>query len=236
MYRLRADLHVHTILSPCADLSMSPMAIIQKAKELGIHVIAITDHNSTLQAPLVQNIGKDKGVGVIMGAELTSREEVHCLVYLPNEQARTKLQAFIHDRLPNVPNRPEFFGDQLVVNQIEEIIYEEPYLLSNALNASLYEIIQFAHSIHALVVPAHIDKGSFSIYSQLGFIPNDLQADAFEVITETNNFFIRHPDAPILPLLQSSDAHYINYIGHLTTMLPYHINPFEALRLFIRKK
>lgn len=81
MNQYKADLHIHTLLSPCGDLEMSPRNIISAAKQRGLHIIGITDHNSTFQAPLVKELGQEAGLFVLCGAEVTTREEIHCLAF-----------------------------------------------------------------------------------------------------------------------------------------------------------
>ena len=76
---IRADLHIHTVLSPCGDLEMSPENILHFAQVQGLNMIGITDHNSTRQAPIIRDYGKTKGIFVLTGAEICSKEEVHAL-------------------------------------------------------------------------------------------------------------------------------------------------------------
>lgn len=79
---IRADLHIHTVLSPCGDLEMSPENILHFAQIQGLNMIGITDHNSTRQAPIIRDYGKTKGIFVLTGAEICSKEEVHALTFL----------------------------------------------------------------------------------------------------------------------------------------------------------
>ena len=81
MKKYRADLHIHTVLSPCGDLEMSPVNIVQKAKERSLNILGISDHNSTLHAPLIKKLAAKEGILVLMGAEVTTKEEVHCLCF-----------------------------------------------------------------------------------------------------------------------------------------------------------
>ena len=92
MASIRADLHIHTFLSPCGDIDMTPRNIVRMAKEKKLDLIAITDHNSTLQAPEVQRVGEKEGLAVLCGAEITTKEEVHCLALVETETQRVELQ------------------------------------------------------------------------------------------------------------------------------------------------
>jgi PHP family Zn ribbon phosphoesterase len=234
---VKADLHVHTLLSPCGDIDMTPRDIILKARERGIGLVAITDHNSTRQAPLVQELGRAAGVTVLAGAEVTTREEVHCVVLLPGEGERREFQRFLDERLPDVPNDPERFGYQVVIDERDDVIHEEPRLLISALDSGIEEVEAFAHRLGGLFIPAHVDKPRDSILSQLGFVPPELVCDALELS--------RHADLPALlsahpflgryPLLRSSDAHYLAEVGAAYTELPLGRDPsFPDIRAAIR--
>lgn len=176
---IRADLHIHTVLSPCGDLEMSPENILHFAQVQGLNMIGITDHNSTRQAPIIRDYGKTKGIFVLTGAEICSKEEVHALTFFETARTLTIFQHYLDVHLPDIPNDPEKFGFQVVVDPEEQIIYEEPKLLISALNQSLEEIAHKVRQLdgyfHSL---AHIDKPCFSILSQLGFVPPDLRYDA----------------------------------------------------------
>jgi len=74
----RADLHIHTCLSACAELDMTPPKIIRKAREKGLQIIAITDHNSAENIPAF-NALKYEDIKVFAGMEITTSEEVHVL-------------------------------------------------------------------------------------------------------------------------------------------------------------
>ena len=45
---IRADLHIHTVLSPCAEVEMIPPLIVERALAEHLDLIAITDHNLCL--------------------------------------------------------------------------------------------------------------------------------------------------------------------------------------------
>ena len=180
-----ADLHIHTVLSPCGDLDMGPDAIVRQALAKGLDIIGITDHNSTRQSPIVREIGQAEGLTVLMGAEVTSREEVHCLAFFENEWERKTFQEFLDTRLPNIANNTDKFGYQLLADAHGQIVYEEPRLLLPAIDAGIDEICRRTQELGGLFVPAHIDKAHNSIISQLGLVPPDLPADALELSPHT---------------------------------------------------
>jgi hypothetical protein len=219
MKNYRADLHIHTTLSPCGDLEMHPVNIVSEAARKGIDIIGITDHNSTRHCPLISKLAAEKGIFVLQGAEVTTKEEVHCLVFFENNDALITFQDYLDDNLPDILNVPEIFGYQVQVDENEMIIFEESRLLLNALNKSIEDVESFVHSLNGLFIPAHIDRRKNSIYSQLGFLPANLKTDALEVSRQlTPELFGKtHPEISNYPIIRSSDAHFHEDIGMAVT-------------------
>jgi 3',5'-nucleoside bisphosphate phosphatase len=216
---LRADLHIHTVLSPCGDLEMSPVNIVCEAAGKGLDIIGITDHNTTRHCELISRLAAEKGIFVMQGAEVTTKEEVHCLAFFENTNALNKFQEFLDDNLPDIPNNPAIFGHQVQVDENDIIIYEEKRLLISAISKSINEVEVFVHSLNGLFIPAHIDRRKNSIYSQLGFLPENLKADALEVSRATTPelFSAVHTEIREFQLTRSSDAHYPEHIGAALT-------------------
>ena len=232
MASFRADTHIHSLLSPCGDIEMTPLGIVRRAKEEGLDIIGITDHNSTLQCEEIRRIGAREGVYVLCGAEITTQEEVHCLVFVDWGEPLLALQAYIEKYLPPIRNNPDLFGYQLVVNEQEEVLYEAPYLLISALSQSIDQVEAEAHRLGGLFIPAHIDKPKNSLLSQLGFVPPGLKADALEIFrrTEIAEFRQAHPELKNYPLSCSSDAHYPNEIGRRYITLNMTTLSFDAIK------
>ncbi|WP_282125570.1 PHP domain-containing protein [Marinifilum flexuosum] len=219
MRKYRADLHTHTVLSPCGDLEMSPVNIVQKASERGIDILGITDHNSTLHAPLIKELAAKEGIMVLMGAEVTTKEEVHCLCFFEDEIKLSEFQKYLDQHLPKIPNDENKFGYQVVVNEKEEIVDEVECLLISGLSQSIEEIERKVHDLEGLFIPAHINKMMNSIISQLGFLPTDLNVDALELshhITK-EEFLKKNKYLSKYNFITSSDAHYIENIGNTWT-------------------
>ena len=219
MTAFRSDLHIHTVLSPCGDLEMSPSNIVEEAARKGLDIIGITDHNTTLHCSLVKKLAEKKGIYVMTGAEVTTKEEVHCLVFFENNEKLKLLQDYLDKYLPDILNVPEIFGHQVQVDEDEKIIYTEEKLLANAIKIPVNELEEFVHSLGGIFIPAHIDRLKNSIYSQLGFIPGNLRADALEVskITKVEEFAGIHPEILKYPITRSSDSHFPGSIGEATT-------------------
>lgn len=236
MAKYRADLHIHTVLSPCGDLSMSPREIIGAALARNLHIIGITDHNSTLQAPLIRNMAKKHGISVFCGAEVTTREEIHCLVFMPDEDTLQVLQDYLERHLMKISNDVDRFGYQLVVDDMENIVQEYPWLLLSSIDQNIGQVAAFAHSHGGLFIPAHVTRPMFSLVSQLGFIPTDLDADAIELSRHTSSeeFAKGYGKNNMLPVIRSSDAHYLVDIGRAVTEMEMESPCFEEFGMALK--
>jgi len=236
MNTYRADLHIHTVLSPCGDLDMSPTRIIEKAREKGLDIIGITDHNSTRHCSLIRELAQPAGIFVLMGAEVTTREEVHCLSFFENDDQLSEFQAYLQEHLPTVPNDTQKFGFQVVVDKEEQILEELEYLLISALDQSLNQVEQKVHSLGGIFIPAHIDRPSFSITSQLGFIPSDLHIDGVEISAscKIENILPVLPKKRNISIIRSSDAHYLDQIGKVFTSFEMEHRSFEEIKMALQ--
>lgn len=234
---LRADLHIHTVLSPCGDLEMSPLSILETARKKNLNIIGITDHNSTRQSKIIRDAGKNFGIFVLTGAEVTTQEEAHCLAFFADDIRLDRFQKYLDIHLPDFPNNPEKFGYQVVVDLEDQILYEEKKLLISALDQSIEEVEKYVHSLDGIFIPAHIDKSRFSILSQLGFVPPDLSCEALELSPHCNlvSFFQAHPELAAYSFTQASDAHYLQDIGK--SFIRFNLNEisFTAIRTAIQQ-
>lgn len=214
----RADLHIHTCLSPCGDWDMSPALIVEKCCEKKLDVIAVTDHNSVENARVVMALGKKKGLTVLPSMEICSVEEVHILAIFDEIGNAEKMQAFVYDNLEG-ENNPDVFGYQVVADENDTVIDQNPRLLIGATGLSLQAITEKILVLGGLAVAAHIDKTAFSILGQLGFIPPDLPLDGVEVSFRTRP---EKASEKLLyglktPCITSSDAHFPHEIGRVST-------------------
>jgi PHP family Zn ribbon phosphoesterase len=215
MKRLRADLHIHTVLSACADLEMSPANIVNTALRKKIDLIAITDHNSTLQCRLVKELAEEKGLSALYGVEVTTREEVHCLAYFEDLASLALFQQYLDKHLPRFPYSPGKFGYQLLVDREEKITGMVENYLNAALGQSIDQVEQEVHRLGGLFVPAHIERPMYGIFNQLGFIPGTLCCDALGIMRHSSEAEIRRRfrlDSGTA-LLKASDAHSLEDIG-----------------------
>ena len=236
MNKYRADLHIHTVLSPCGDLEMSPANIIEKAREKGLDIIGITDHNTTRHCKLINKLAKSAGIFVMMGAEVTTREEVHCLTFFENDDQLSEFQAYLEKHLPPIPNNTEKFGYQVVVDEDEQIIDEIDFLLISALDQSIEQVEHKVHSLGGILIPAHIDRPSYSIISQLGFIPADLLIDGIEISAncKVQSVFPFLGNQAERTIIRNSDAHYVENIGKAFTTFEMEHRTFNEVKLALQ--
>ena len=238
MKLFRADLHIHTTLSPCGDLDMHPARIVTRAAAMGLDIIGITDHNTTRHCELASKLAAEKGITVLLGAEVTTKEEVHCLVFFESTDALNIFQDYLDANLPWIMNDPAIFGHQVQCDGDERIVYEEPRLLLSALGRSLTEVTVEVRKLQGLVIPAHVDKMKNSIYSQLGFLPAGLDADALEVSARTDPeaFRIAHRETGSFSIISSGDAHYPDQIGSATTLFELGKPSFGEIAMALRRQ
>ncbi len=210
--RLRADLHLHSCLSPCGALEMSPAAMACAARAAGLDAVAITDHNCARNAPAFATACQRQGLQALFGVEATTSEELHVLCLFDHVATAVAFGDALLARLPPIRNRPEKMGDQVVVDIDENILEEIPVYLGGALNLTLTELREALVAAGGLFIPAHIDRSSFSLKSQLGRIP-DLPYDALEVTPDYRPEELPNSGGRRDALIYTSDAHYLRDIG-----------------------
>lgn len=211
----RADLHLHSVLSSCATLDMSPQRIIEEASAAGLQIIALTDHNSTRNALLCQELAAEKNIFCLLGVEINTKEEVHCLLLVEKTEQLEIVENFLSERLPDIRNNPELFGYQLVLDRDENIIEQVDKLLINAVSATLDEIAELSETVNGILILAHIDKSKNSILSQLGFIPPDLNYTALEISRNgsVEQILSKQKYLAGKTFISASDAHQPDLIG-----------------------
>lgn len=231
------DLHIHTCLSPCAELDMHPKALVQKALEKKLDIIAISDHNASASVQYVLAASAGKNISVIPAMEITSSEEVHLLAYFRTLADLKKLQEII-DRHLFGKNDEDRFGVQAVVNELGEVEGINEQLLIGATDLSIDELVDYIHRFEGLAVPAHIDRESFSLLSQLGFIDESAHYDALEIsrLTGIRQGRLKYGDLAQYSFLTSSDAHFIKDIGASATKILLEKPTFDELKMALMKK
>ncbi|MGM0369963.1 MAG: PHP domain-containing protein [Bacillota bacterium] len=209
-----ADFHIHTVLSPCGDLLMTPQNIIERALEVGLDMIAITDHNSAKNVGVAIELAAETDLTVIPGMEVESKEEVHLICLFPSLDNILQWQDIVDDSLPEVENNEDAFGPQIITDLNDDYIEKEEKLLLNATDLSIEEIINAVSDLEGIVIPAHIDKTNYSLISNLGFINPGLDITGVEISKNITKSVAENKFEQLekYSLLTNSDAHYLNEI------------------------
>jgi len=209
-----ADLHVHSVLSPCAAVEMTPRNIIRHAAELGIDVIAITDHNACDNVCAALEAARGTGLTVIPGMEVETREEIHLVVLLEDIGRLREWERIVASHRPARLNDEKRFGAQFIVDGFDNLVGIKQEMLLTPLTMGLSDITRKVASLGGLCIASHIDRPSYSLIGQLGFIPDDIVLAAVEVSRNTKPADAVHkiPAIGDLPVITSSDAHTIEQL------------------------
>jgi len=235
---LRADLHVHSCLSPCGSLEMSPGRIILEARRHHLDIVALTDHNSALNCPTFASLATREGILPICGLEITSREEVHILALFESASAALDMGEWVYASLADFFFDPEKYGDQVYVDEEETILGTVPRYLGQACDHSLSEIVDAIHARDGLAIPSHIDRPGSGLIDNLGLLlpPEETGFDAIEL---SKTYWLS--PSPLEGItdyacLGSSDAHYPESIGCVVTLFDMSEVSWEAFRQAITQK
>ena len=211
MIPLYYDLHLHSCLSPCGDDDMTPANIVGMAAVKGLDVIALTDHNSCKNCPAAMKHGEDLGVIVIPGLELTTSEEVHVVCLFPTLEDALAFDRYVYEHLLPVRNKEHIFGKQQIMNENDEETGRVEYLLINATDISFDQVDALVSSYHGISYPAHLDKSTTSLISNLGFIPPESTFRCAEIhdLTKLHMLQKTNPYLKTCKIVSSSDAHYL---------------------------
>ncbi|MCX7710130.1 MAG: PHP domain-containing protein [Clostridia bacterium] len=209
--KVAVDLHIHTALSPCGDNDMTPNNIANMAFLKGLDIIAITDHNSVKNCEAVINCACKKGIVVVPGMEVETKEEVHVVCLFPTLEEAKKMQEIVYSALPVRENREEIFGQQLVLDDEDNPLEQERRFLITAADISVDDVFSKVEELGGVAIPAHIDRESYSIISNLGMIPDYLNITCVEIskMCSCESFQIQHPYLDRYSFIRSSDAHYL---------------------------
>ena len=209
--KLYYDFHIHSCLSPCGDKDMTPNNIVNFAKIMGYDVIALTDHNTALNCPAVAKIAEENGLTFIPGMELCTSEEVHIVCLFYNLEDALSFSEYVKTTMPPIKNKPSVFGEQLICDENDNIIGQEDILLVTASSISTEKVVKKVAEYNGICYPAHIDRSSFSILSNLGIIDEYFGfkcAEIFDILKESE-LKEKHPYLKKLKILSDSDAHYL---------------------------
>lgn len=212
MRRYRYDLHTHSCLSPCGDNDMTPNNLVNMAALLGCEILAVTDHNTCRNAPAAVRVGEAAGVLVIPGMELCTAEEAHVVCLFEAVEAALAFDEYVAAHTMHIPNRPEIFGEQLILNERDEEIGRIDRLLITATEISVNDVQALVASYGGVAFPAHVDKDAYSVTAALGAIPPEAGFRAAELSGGADRAAVLrlYPELQDMILLRDSDAHYLH--------------------------
>ena len=205
--KLSFDLHLHSCLSPCGDADMTPANIAAMCALAGLDVVALTDHNSARNCAAFEQAARRHGLLAVPGLELCTREEIHAVCLFPTVEQAMAFSDYVRSKLSSMPNRPEIFGRQLLMDSGDTVLGEETLLLVGAADIGLYELPNLMEEYGGLAFPAHIDRPSNSLLSQLGLWVPDLNFPLAEVSRCCPLDLLKRSDLQGLRHISACDAH-----------------------------
>jgi PHP family Zn ribbon phosphoesterase len=234
----KADLHIHSALSPCADLEMAPAAIVNRAVELGLDLIALTDHNSLDNTAVTPATGRKGRHVCLPGAEVQTMEEIHVVCLFPDDDTAAAFHRVLYAALPDMKNDPDYFGDQPVWTSRATSCDSRRRRSSTRWSGAWRHTAAQVQAHGGFCFPAHVDRATYSVLAQLGFIPDVPHFDALGISSfcNTDELLRQHHSLGAYTLLRNSDAHFLVDIGRGYSMLYIqHPSPAE-LRLACRRE
>ena len=226
MKTYRADLHIHSCLSPCGHIAMTPHAIVDAALAQGLGLIAVADHNTAAMTPVIAQVAREKGLAYLYGLELHTREDVHLLAYFDDEATCLAFSDEIYALLPDAYEDPYGLGRQVQVDAEGNTLRYESKFLVRGLDLSFADAARRVNELGGLAVPAHIDRMFFGVMAEMGVLPEGIDFPLIEV---------RHEDIPGIcgdaAVLRSSDAHSPDVIGERVTHITVEDLTIAELRL-----
>ena len=205
------DLHLHSCLSPCGDMDMTPNNLVNMAKLLGMDVIALTDHNTCLNCEAAMKVGEEIGLLVIPGMELTTSEDIHAVCLFPTLEKALAFSQYVDENRIHIRNKAEIYGRQVIMNENDEEIGEIEDLLLPGSFIGMYDAYRKAQEFGGICYPAHIDRDSLSILSVLGEIDPWCGFRTAELADISRLLELRekHPILDCMNIITCSDAHYL---------------------------
>ncbi len=205
------DLHLHSCLSPCGDMDMTPNNLVNMAKLLGLDVIALTDHNTSLNCEAAMKVGEAVGILVIPGMELTTAEDIHAVCLFPTLEKALAFSEYVDNNRIKIKNKTQIYGRQVIMNEDDEEVGEIEHLLLPASFITITEAYEKAKEFGGICYPAHIDRDSLSILSVLGEIDPACGFKTAELadLSKLDTLKEQHPILSDLHIVNCSDAHYL---------------------------
>ena len=225
------DLHLHSCLSPCGDMDMTPNNLVNMAKLLGLDVIALTDHNTSRNCAAAMAVGREIGLTVIPGMELTTAEDIHAVCLFPTLEKAMAWDEYVDSHRIKIRNRPDIYGRQVIMNENDEEVGELEHLLLPATEIPIISAYKTVKTFGGVCFPAHIDRDSLSVLSVLGEIDPACGFKTAELADKTKleQLGKLHPILDTMHIITDSDAHYLENMRDAENFLEAEDNTPEAV-------
>lgn len=229
MTRYYYDFHVHSCLSPCGDADNTPNNIAGMASLNGVTLMALTDHNTSRNCPAFFKAARRYGIVPIAGMELTTAEDIHVVCLFETLEEALSFNDMVDTRRIRVKNRPDIFGDQLIMDENDEVIGHDEDLLINATTISLDEVPKLVRPYRGICYPAHIDRPANGCIEILGAFPHEVGFKIAEVHDRENiPEYVEKYGLEGLKILVSSDAHYLTDLREDNDFLEIDDEPYSS--------
>ncbi len=206
------DLHIHSALSPCADKDMTPNNIVNMSVLCGLQMIALTDHNTIGNVEAAMKAAEELPLTVVPGMELETMEEIHFVCLFPTLEIAKEFDAWLAPYRMHIKNKPEIFGEQFYMNEKDEVVGTEEYLLVTATTCSIYDAAPKVRTLGGVIYPAHVDRSSYSVISNFGTVPEDLKFTSVEISAKITKeeALEKYPYLSKYQIVTDSDSHYLD--------------------------
>ena len=238
MEKFKYDLHTHSCLSPCGDGDMTPNNLVNMAMLSGCDIVALTDHNTARNTPAAVKVGEEAGILVIPGMELCTSEEAHVVCLFSTVEGALDFDSYVQKNIPDIKNRPDIFGQQLILNENDEEIGTIDKLLITSSFITANEVYELVKKYGGTAFPAHVDKNSYSLIASLGAIPDEAGFKAVEITrkADINRLLLTNPEIVGKMILTDSDAHYLENMSETFPWIELPERSAEALVAALNKE
>lgn len=246
------DLHIH---SNASDGNGTPQQIIEKAKEKGLSVIALTDHHTVKNIDEIKKLGNENNITVISGIEFRTEygsKSVHMIGLFPDEYNGIKLtQQALNDLILVPLNLSETIIKTKGKEEDSALTDEQAFKKGMFLvQVNFKEAAELVHkyggliSVHAgnkansIEEMKHEGRGASNVkdvVDSLGPVKNELLKYYIDIcelgsLQDKNaSFYISEFGKPAIV---ASDAHRIDEVGKLYTWIKAD-KTFEGLRQIV---
>ena len=206
------DLHIHSCLSPYGGEYMTPKNIASVCALAGYDIVALTDYNTCGNSAAFQKAAEAQGLLAIPGMELCLREDAHVICLFPDLERALAFSDMVRGKLPQLENNPQIFGDQVLVDENDQVLGQDTAFLVGACDIGAYEIVPLVEQYGGVVYPAHLNGNAYSLLATLGLWDPDMGFKVAELSTDCPDDFCERADLAGLRFIKGCNAHTIDQI------------------------